>query len=63
MLVKCIDDIYNDIEYREIIKETFTTNGYIMCHKFFKSEVVEMLSNELFSNNVQWKVKGPMNKR
>lgn len=63
MLMMCMEGMYNDSLFRESIKETFSGDGYIMCHGFFKPDMVELLSNELFSNNLQWLLKGPFNKR
>lgn len=63
VLTKCIDPIFEEQMYREAIKETFEENSYIMCEAFFRSNLVEDLSDEVFSNNIQWKTKGPLNKR
>lgn len=63
MIKICIEDMYNDFLFRETIKETFSGDGHILLHGFFKPSMVEMLFNELFSNDLQWKVKGPLNKK
>jgi len=59
----CIDPMFENAMYKEAIRETFIRDGFIMCEGFFKSGMVEMLSNEIFSNDMQWKIKGPLNKR
>lgn len=60
----CISPMFNDPIFREAIKETYNNaGGYIMCDEFFKSDMNDVLSNELFSNDLQWKIKGPINKR
>lgn len=55
--------MYEQTLYREAIRETFTNDGFIMCDGFFKPIMVEMLSNEIFSNDLKWNIKGPLNKR
>jgi len=62
-MMMCMENVYNDFLFRETIRETFICDGYIMLLAFFKSSMVEMLSNELFSNELQWKVEGPLNKK
>lgn len=49
--------------FKEAIRETFSVDGYIMCEGFLKSPMVVCLSNEIFSNDLEWKIKGPLNKR
>lgn len=61
-LERCFDQIYEDPMFREAIKDTFTNDGYIMCEGFFKQSMLDILSNEIFSNDIQWKIKGPLNK-
>lgn len=58
----CIETIFEDSLFREAIQETFTNDGYVMCEGFFKQGMVDVLSNEIFSNDLQWKIKGPLNK-
>lgn len=56
--------MYNDPIFREAIRDTFVSSGgYIMCDEFFKPDMVDLLSNEIFANDLQWKIKGPVNKR
>lgn len=45
------------------MKEVFNNHGFIMWQGFFKGPMVDSLSNEIFSNDLEWKVKGPLNKR
>lgn len=59
----CIDAMFDQPIFKEAIRETFIVDGYIMCEGFFKPSMVEVLSNEIFSNDLQWKTKGPLNKR
>lgn len=59
----CIESMYDEPLYREAIRETFTNDGFIMCDGFFKPAMVDILSNEIFSNDLQWNIKGPLNKR
>lgn len=49
--------------YREAVREMFTKCGYIMCEAFFRPNVVKNLSNQMYSNDLPWKTKGPLNKR
>lgn len=62
-LQKCMSSMYVDPIFKEVIKETFSKVGYIMCDNFFKPEMIEVLSNEIFSNRLNWDIKGPLNKR
>lgn len=57
-----ISKIYEDPLFREAIQETFNQDKFIMCERFFKSHMLDILSNEIFSNDLQWKIKGPLNK-
>lgn len=59
----CIESIFEQPMFREAIRDTFLKDGFIMCEGFFTLNMVNMLSNELFSNNMKWKIKGPLNKR
>jgi len=59
----CIEPMFEESIYREAIRETFIANGYIMCDGFFKPSMLDILSNEIFSNSMHWKIKGPLNKR
>jgi len=59
----CIEPMFEESMYREAIRETFIKNGYIMCDGFFKTSMLDILSNEIFSNDIHWKIKGPLNKR
>jgi len=34
-----------------------------MCDSFFKSSVLKIVSDEIFNNDLPWKVQGPLNKR
>lgn len=34
-----------------------------MCEEFFTSNMINMVSDEVFSNDLEWKEKGPLNKR
>lgn len=54
---------FSDPIYREVIKEQFTMNGFIMCNNFFKPEMFDELSGQILSNKLNWIVKGPLNKR
>lgn len=63
MLEKSVSSIYIDPVFKEVIKETFSKVGYIMCDNFFKPEMIKVLSNEIFSNLLNWDIKGPLNKR
>jgi len=60
---KCIESIFEKPLFREAIKETFKKDGFIMCEGFFTSKMVDYLSNEIFSNGMKWKIRGPLNKR
>jgi len=62
-MMKCIKDKYNDVFFKKTIKKTFIEDECILLHEFFKPSMVKMLCNELFSNDLQWKVKGPLNKK
>lgn len=59
----CINSIFEDPSFKESVKEEFASNGFIMWEGFFKRNMVDMLSNELFSNDLKWQIKGPLNKR
>ncbi|CAI6367906.1 unnamed protein product [Macrosiphum euphorbiae] len=61
--IMCIEDIFEKSLFREAIKETFKKDGFIMCEGFFKTQMVDYLSNDVFSNDLNWKIKGPLNKR
>lgn len=58
-----IESMFEDPMFREAIQETFIKDGFIMCEGFFKQTLVDLVSNEMFSNDLEWKVKGPINKR
>lgn len=58
-----IESMFEDPLFREAIHDTFLKDGFIMCEGFFKSKMVEFISNEVFSNDLEWKEKGPLNKR
>uniref|UniRef100_A0A2H8TJ70 uS12 prolyl 3-hydroxylase n=1 Tax=Melanaphis sacchari TaxID=742174 RepID=A0A2H8TJ70_9HEMI len=58
-----IDPMYQDNMYREAVRDIFIRDGFIMCEGFFKPCMVDILSNEIFSNSMNWKIKGPLNKR
>ncbi|XP_029344824.1 uncharacterized protein LOC100575121 isoform X1 [Acyrthosiphon pisum] len=60
---KCIEGIFEKPLFREAIKETFKKDGFIMCEGFFKPDMVDYLSNHVFSNALNWKIRGPLNKR
>jgi len=49
--------------YREAIKETFKKDGFIMCEGFFKADIIDFLTDDVFSNSMKWKIRGPLNKR
>lgn len=59
----CIEPMFEEPIFREAIRDTFIKDGFIMCEGFFKSSMVDHLSNEIFSNNMHWKIKGPLNKK
>lgn len=59
----CLDSMFEDHLFREAIRDTFLKDGFIMCEGFFKTNMVDILSNEIFSNDLKWKIKGPLNKR
>ncbi|XP_050436203.1 prolyl 3-hydroxylase OGFOD1 isoform X2 [Adelges cooleyi] len=58
-----IETIFEDPDYREIVRESFVGDGFIMLEGFFKQEMVDIFSNEIFSNDLKWQVNGPLNKR
>lgn len=60
---KCIEGIFEQPLFREAIKETFKKDGFIMCEGFFRPNMVDYLSNHVFSNALNWKIRGPLNKR
>ncbi|XP_022180958.1 prolyl 3-hydroxylase OGFOD1 isoform X2 [Myzus persicae] len=60
---KCIESIFERPLFREAIKETFKKDGFIMCEGFFTQNMVDYLSNDIFSNDMNWKISGPLNKR
>lgn len=55
--------LYKEELFREAMNETYQGETYLLCNDFFTQNVVNNLSNEIFTDNLQWKTKGPANKR
>lgn len=58
----CIEPTYHDPMFRRYIQNHFKEDGYGACGDFFKPIVINGLSDELFSNDLQWEIKGPSNR-
>lgn len=50
-------------KYTELIVEHIQETGVIMLQNFLKSHIFNRISNELNSASVQWRRKGPANRR
>ncbi|VVC45023.1 Hypothetical protein CINCED_3A023091 [Cinara cedri] len=59
---RSIEKTYFERNFRKYIKEGFNTDGYGVCGQFFNSVALDGLSSALFSNNLKWEIKGPLNK-
>lgn len=58
----CIEPTYFDPKFKDFIHDQFNNDGYGVCGDFFKSAIVDDLSDEIFSNDLKWEIKGPLNK-
>ncbi|XP_051835839.1 prolyl 3-hydroxylase OGFOD1 [Antechinus flavipes] len=63
ILYEWINPVYMDIDSQAQIQEEFEERSEILLKKFFKSEKYEAICEALEKEDVEWRQKGPPNKR